>query len=139
MRRITLLLIGISLLGLAGCATTGNYAGGNDIGYERFFDRRGDYKLVSRNNDVYLEKIDGSDSRQITHTPDIREGGADFGRDGKYILYSEDVFDPYAKIRGKYYKINFDSDDSTRKQISIDESASLSQKHNEEADAEEEE
>jgi hypothetical protein len=118
-------LIGLGLLGLGGCATGGNYSVQDDIGYEKFLALRGDYRLVERNNDVYLEKIDGSDSRQITHTPDIREFGADFACDGKYILYSEDAPDYSAKIRGKYYRINYNSDDSSRKQISLDEYGAL--------------
>ncbi len=133
------LLVGIGLMGLAGCATTGNYAAENNMGYEEFFDSRGNYKLVERNNDLYFEKIDGSESRQITHTPSIKEHGAFFGRDNKYILYCEDVPDYFANIRGKYYRINFDGDDSNRKQISLDEFASLIQKHNEKAGTEEEE
>jgi len=135
----TLVLLGLSLLGLGGCATTENYAAENNMGYEQFFDSRGDYKLVERNNDLYFEKIDGSESRQVTHTPSIREAGAYFSRGGKYILYIEDVFNDYTQTRGKHYRINFDGDDSNRKQISGDECASLIQKHNEETSTEEEE
>ena len=101
-------LIGLSLMGLAGCATTGQYDGWVS-------EQRGDYKLITRNDEIYMEKLDGSESRQLTHTPNYPSGGARFIQGGKYIVYAENngsIFDT-----GKAYIIPADGDDSQRKEI----------------------
>lgn len=115
------------------CIYVKSYAEDNNVGYEKFFDSRGDQKLVRRSNDIYLEKIDSSDSKQITHTPDIEETYASFSTDGKYILFGEGLG---VEERGfyrliaakKHYRIKSDSDDNTKQEISYEEYESLSGK-----------
>jgi len=135
----TFFTLGLGLMGLVGCATTGSAGQNtqNEIGYEKFYDSQGDYKLVRRNNDIYLEKIDGSEARQITHTPDIEESYANFSTDGKYIVFGEELkvkeSGSYPYIRkyiaaNKVYRIKSDSDDSTKQEISYEEYESLSGK-----------
>jgi len=126
------LLAGLILMGLAtlaGCATTGSYAEDNsqrNFGYDSFDDLKGEYKLVKKNNDVYLEKIDGSDSKQITHTPLVKETGA-FSAEGNYIIVMEEYENPHDRRNPhqKFFLIKRDSDDSTRKEISADESVHI--------------
>jgi|GEM_PF-3342676 hypothetical protein len=110
------LVVGLGLMGLAGCATTGSAVQNtqNEIGYEKFYDAHGDYKLVGRNNDIYLEKLDGSESKRITHTPNTLEMGANFVADGKYIVYTEEG--TYA-----HFLITKEEDDSNKKLISTKE------------------
>ena len=111
-------LFGLSLMGLAGCATTGSYAvENNNLGYEEFFSLRGDQRLVRKNNDVYLEKEDGTESKRVTYTPNIKENYAAFSTDGKYIMYNE-MFPTQADYRYKYYKVNSDCNQNTKKEIS---------------------
>lgn len=101
-------MLGASLMGLAGCATTGQYDGWVS-------EQRGEYKLITRNDDLYLEKLDGSESKQLTHTPNYPSGGARFIQGGKYIVYGENngsVFDT-----GRWYIIPAEGDDSQRKEI----------------------
>ena len=87
MRCTALILV---CLALGGCATTGYATGGrNEIGYEKFHDSYGDQKIVSRNNDLYLEKLDGSESRKLTNTPDLLELWPRFIENGKKIIYAE--------------------------------------------------
>ena len=76
---IMLLAFGIGLIGLAGCATT------MSEGY--FHQQKGEYQLVSRKNDLYLEKLDGSGGRRLTHTPDNGGFNPRFFADGNYIVY----------------------------------------------------
>jgi len=124
-------------LGLAECVTVESHAADNNTGYQKFYDSQGDYKLVRRNNDIYREKIDGSEARQITHTPDIEEAYANFSTDGKYIVFGEELkvkeSGSYPYIRkyiaaSKVYRIKSDSDDSTKQEISYEEYESLSGK-----------
>jgi len=123
------LMIGASLMGLAGCATTGSYAEDNsqrNFGYDSFDDLKGEYKLVEKNNDVYLEKIDGSDSKQITHTPLVKETSA-FSSEGNYIIVMENYENQRDRRNShqKFFLIKRDSDDSTRKEISADEAVHI--------------
>jgi hypothetical protein len=116
-RGATYFLVGLALLGASGCATTG-YTGGKRVNYE-FCDKYGEYKLVKKNNDLYIEKLDGSESRRITNTPNIREGTARFISEGKYIIYSEVPKIGWG-ITGSYI-IPRNSNDKDRKEISRDE------------------
>lgn len=119
MTNIFLLLIIPALLGISGCATTGYATGGrNEIEYEKFHDSYGDQKIVSRNNDLYVEDLDGKNSRRITHTPSVKERYATFSKDMNYIVYTED-YGSFDKRR--HYLIKADSDDSERREISFDE------------------
>ena len=68
---------------LTGCATTPYQR----LGYE-FIDRRGDLRLVKRDNDLYLEKFDGSESKRVTYAPDTCEHKVCFSKNGKFILYA---------------------------------------------------
>jgi len=84
---LSLMFVG-SVLGASGCATMGSGVQSN-IGYDEFYDSYGDYKLVKRSNDIWMEKLDGSKSKQITYTPNLEEGNVFFTSDGKYIAYFE--------------------------------------------------
>ena len=119
---MAVLLIGASLLGLNGCATTGSYAvSGTD--YEQFYDTNGIRRLVNRNNDVWIEKLDGSEKRQITHTPNIREDEAYFVLGSSHIVYGKlNYAQPYLS---KVYLVPVDKDDNARKEISMSEATSL--------------
>lgn len=121
-------LVGLSLMGLAGCAT-GPYGTtaeiyvrdpgiSDEVGYDQYFDMLGDHKLVGRKNDIYIEKIDGTESRQLTHSPNHAKT-AFFCDDGKYITYLE-WNGPYIgyPTGGDYFIIDSKSDDSTKKAIS---------------------
>lgn len=117
MREISLLLIIIFLVGLSGCATAGSTMR-KDVGYEQFYDSQGDYHLVGKSNDVYIEKLDGSESRQITHTPNMKERYAYFTKSGEYILYS------FRAGEGAFI-VKRGEDDSNQKTISEEEFSKL--------------
>jgi len=131
-RGAKMLILGAGLMGLttlAGCATTGNYAEDNsqrNFGYDSFDDMKGDYKLVGRNKDIYLEKLDGSESRQITHTPLVKETSA-FSAEGNYIIVMENYENQHDRRNPhqKFFLIKRDTDDSTRKEISADEAVHI--------------
>ena len=117
-------LLGASL-GLGGCATGGAGYVQSNVGYEKFCDSKGEYRLVSKNNDVYLEKLDGTESRQITHTPKIQETTANFSKNGKSILYVEELSAGLlAGVYWKDYVVESDKDDSSRREISASEYSS---------------
>ena len=109
---MTALLLGASLFGLAGCAAL--YSIDPNVPHDEYFDSHGDYRLIERNNDIYMEKIDRSESRQITHTPNVREKSASFVKDGNYIIY----FDENAPNGYSAYLVKTEEDDSKRIRIS---------------------
>ncbi|MCX5713897.1 MAG: hypothetical protein NT033_03620 [Candidatus Omnitrophica bacterium] len=129
MRNSILIFLCFALIGLSGCATSGSYAEDNsqrNFGYDSFDDLKGEYKLVEKNNDAYLEKIDGSESRQITHTPLVKETSA-FSAEGNYIIVMEEYENTHDRRNPhqKFFLIKRDSDDSTRKEISADEAVRI--------------
>lgn len=118
-RGVGMLLLGLYIAGTtSGCATTSGYAGSQTgISYAKFYDSHGEYRLVRKNNDVWKEKLDGSESTQITHTANVTEDRADFFVNGEYIGYAEKVYSPsFHKV---YFLVPAKSDDSQRKEISV--------------------
>ena len=108
MKTLSGLIISAALSGLTGCATTGWFNG-------QVWQQRGDYILITRNDELYLEKLDGSDSRQLTHTPGCAESRARFVGDGKYIVYAEHR----TSFDGVPFIIPADGDDSKKKEITL--------------------
>ena len=107
---VLILAMGLSLVAASQTAA---------VDYE-FRDLHDYYKLVARNNDLYVEHLYEEGSRKITHTPKIPEGFAFFTKDAKYIVYREGIFDRAHEDRereAKRYIIPFDKDDSVRKEI----------------------
>lgn len=103
LRKITAgIALGIGLLGLTGCATTG-YTGESKE-YKRweverltearkkqngnmFKDSYLGRRLFSENEDLYIENLDGTDKKRITYSPETKETWAFFTKDGKYVFY----------------------------------------------------
>lgn len=85
---LALILTGLFILGLSECTITDlSYAQSqtNQTDYE-FMDRRGELRLVRRDNDLYVENLEGGESRRVTFTPNVKEEGK-FSKDGRYIVY----------------------------------------------------
>jgi len=57
--------------------------------YDKLYDSYAGYRLVSRHNDIYLEREDGGESRRITQSLEIHEGACYFLLEGEYIVYKE--------------------------------------------------
>ncbi|MGD9014699.1 MAG: hypothetical protein PVI33_01565 [Candidatus Omnitrophota bacterium] len=134
------LLLALPLF-LGGCATESQYTKITEtktkeqieeerLGYQ-FKDRSGDLRLVMRNNDLYIEKIDGSDTRRITYSPAVMEYFANFSKDGRYVFYTtaNSKDEMYAKIIDGYYVgvgkhfflQSVEEDDRNRNEISFGE------------------
>lgn len=135
-------LVGIGLMGLAtlaGCASIKEYTQPIEyyqherevkrmeekLGY-KFLGMKENKELILKDNDIYLQKIDGTGSKQITHTPQLKEHTAVFSADGNYIIFVE----RYDAPRGKdpifeYFVIKSDSDDSTKREITLDEAVQI--------------
>lgn len=109
----SLLLLGASLMGVSGCATM---PVNNSLNYE-FLDSQGEQKLIKKNNDLYVEKLDGSGSRRITFTPDIEEFDGEIR--GNYITYLEQT----GWSNQKYYVQSIDKEE--RREINQTEFYSL--------------
>lgn len=116
---MAVLLIGASLLGLNGCATVGAVQNNQ----ETYLDSHGDYRLIERNNDIHMEKLDRSESRQITHTPQSKERLAWFTKNGTYIMYLDETT-PDGSGAGAYL-VKTEEDDSKRIKISDGEATDL--------------
>jgi hypothetical protein len=117
--------MGLLLVELVGCATTDNW--GTDAwnkeryreiikesAEERIKDIYNGYKLISENNDLIIEKIDGSEKRKITSSPYITEHMGFISKDGKCILYRT-TDETYSK--DDFFIQPFDKDDSNKEKI----------------------
>ena len=115
-------LLGLVILALSGCATTSE-PGNNDPNQETLLRSEGEYKMVERTNDIWIEKLDGTESRQLTHTPEVSECCAMFVGKGKYVMYSETARGGFWQgvITKDNFIIPFDGDDTKRKKVSSDE------------------
>jgi len=113
-KRLVLGVIFIGVISLMECVIA--RSGADDLYYE-FLDSYGEYKLLRRANDLYIEKLDGSESRKITYTPNNYEVGY-LIEDAKYLLVAETQLDGKTI---KYYVIPSDKDDTKKKEIIIDE------------------
>lgn len=122
-RGAKMLILGASLMGLAGCATTGGIKQ-NNTDY-KFLDSYNGYRVIERDSDIYLERLDGSESRRITNTPDVKESFATISKDGNYIAYNEVCGNEWEHQNHKYYIIKKENDDNSRKQISFEEMRKL--------------
>lgn len=58
-------------------------------------DSRPGYRLVSKNNDLFIETEDGSQSSQVTNTPQIGEIAASFTPEGGYIRYLDENYEAH--------------------------------------------
>ncbi|MFH1211466.1 MAG: hypothetical protein V1659_00890 [Candidatus Woesearchaeota archaeon] len=123
MKNATLILIGLGLSILGGCATTESRTQ-KDLGYQRFYSSWGNYRLVKKSNDVYLQTLNGNLDKQITHTPKIIEIDAQPSIDGKWIVYeTQDAV--FLSPIFKFYRVPVDKDDSEGEQITKGEAESL--------------
>ncbi|MEI8349381.1 MAG: hypothetical protein WCI77_04420 [Candidatus Omnitrophota bacterium] len=112
--RVFLLLVISGLSGLAEHATISIVSGEAD--YE-LLDTHGEYRLVEKNNDIWMEKLDGRETKQITRTPSIRETFAIFSKDGQYIVYAEQ--------NNSRYIVKSGCDDGSRKEINFEEISNI--------------
>jgi tricorn protease-like protein len=97
----------------------------DDVGYDKFFDMQDEYRLVLKDNDLYVYDMEGIDKRRITHTPKINKPEASFSKDRSYILYTEVAQEDSASKEPKYYRIDFTGDDNSKILISAEEYMSL--------------
>ena len=111
-------IVGLSSMCLiAGCGGRATIASG---GYNHYFAKYGEYNLVSKNSDLYMEKVDGSKSKRLTFTPKFKEDFAFIIGNSGYIAYS--VYETTSKMNlskpNKYYIQNMDMGPRSRKSIS---------------------
>ncbi|MCK9615417.1 MAG: hypothetical protein M0R48_07935 [Candidatus Omnitrophica bacterium] len=93
----------------------------DEIGYDKFLSVQDDYKLVMKDNDIYVYDIAGLSRRRITHTAKLNKPMATFSKDRGYILYAEYSKEGENEGELKYYRVKFDQDDDSRQLISSDE------------------
>lgn len=93
-----------------------------------FFDRLGELRLVSREKDLYVEKLDGSEKRRLTSTSLVVERDAFFSKGGIYVVYETDESRYYAKgisdIKYRYFLLRLtgkeEADEEVNQRIEID-------------------
>lgn len=122
MRKISLVLLIIGLMGLSGCVTAPVSSMQNQVGYEKFYDSNGEFRIVARNNDLYMEKFDGSGNMQITNTPNEREDGAFL--QGNKIAFSVGHYN-WGSTLNKYYLAIIENGEATVRVSTVDEYLSL--------------
>lgn len=130
------LLIGTSLLGsalLGGCATIDNNGlsyydkrvldkimqeAREEVAQKRFKDSYNGFRIISENKDLYIEKVDGSEKRKITNTPELPETWAFITKDRGYIIYrtTDNLF-----LSDRYFSQSLNKDDSNKVEISEEE------------------
>ena len=100
----------------------------DEIGYDKFFSVQDEYKLVMKDNDLYVYDIEGVSKRRITHTPKLNKPMASFSKDRGYILYAEYTNEGVKDGELRYYRTKFENDDNSRSRISKEEYDALSSK-----------
>ncbi|MFA5272114.1 MAG: hypothetical protein WC412_07250 [Candidatus Omnitrophota bacterium] len=120
-----LFFLGFMTVSYAGVEDVSSIYSKDNVGYDKFFDIQDEYRLVLKDNDVYVYDMEGIDKRRITHTPKINKPEASFSKDRSYILYTEIVQEGSASKEPKYYRIAFSGDDNSKILISKDEYAML--------------
>lgn len=128
---ILILLLGANLIGLAGCASVENTSGyitieqaerwadkraveiRKELSEKRFRDAYNGKQIISEGYDLYI--IEGGNKRRVTNTPDIKETGAFFTKDGTFIIYvtTDENF-----MTAKYSIQPSDKDDNYKEEIS---------------------
>ena len=81
---------------------------------DKIFTRYGNFELVRKNNDLYLQKPDGSNAIRMTFTPKLKESHAFIRSISGYLIYS--VEENPAKPP-KYYIQSMDIGIKSRKRI----------------------
>ncbi|MFH1459988.1 MAG: hypothetical protein ABIG64_06415 [Candidatus Omnitrophota bacterium] len=111
LKRINILMLVMLTFLASGCGQKVMLASG---GYNQHFARYGNYNLVSKNSDLYMEKIDGKETKRLTFTPKQKEDFAFMVSNSGYVAYSviEDIKKPK-----KYYLQNVDANYKTREKI----------------------
>lgn len=86
-----------------------------------FFDRLGDLVLIGKEKELYIQRIDGSNRKKITSTPDITELDAFFGYGGRYVVYKAEkkksAFDKKPHYKYKYFMQPIDENDLKKREI----------------------
>ncbi len=100
----------------------------DEIGYDKFFSVQDEYKLVMKDNDLYVYDIEGVSKRRITHTPKLNKPMASFSKDRGYILYAEYTKEGVNDGELRYYRVKFENDDNSRSRISKEEYDALCSK-----------
>ena len=95
----------------------------SEEGKTYFFDRLGDLMLVGREDQLYIQRIDGSNRRKITSTLDVIKLDAFFGYGGRYVMYKtvkkKSGFDKKRNYEHKYYMQLIDDNDLKKKEIDV--------------------
>lgn len=124
MRKIScliLILLGFYLVSVTAATSSDTYSQ-DEIGYDKFFDLQGGFKLVLKDNDIYVYGISKDvGERRITHTPKLNKPIANFAKDRAYIIYAEYTKEGANEGELRYYRVNFADDDNNRQRISKEE------------------
>ncbi|MFA5008712.1 MAG: hypothetical protein WC546_05780 [Candidatus Omnitrophota bacterium] len=112
---VFMLAIVIQIGFLAGCVVERPL---RDV-YYKFYDSYDDYVLARKDGDLYVEKLNRTDSRRVTFNPKETKTDAMFTKNGRCIVYSVNRCCIEPKIA--YYMQPVDKDDSARTEIAAKE------------------
>ncbi|MFH1594689.1 MAG: hypothetical protein ABID09_08345 [Candidatus Omnitrophota bacterium] len=88
----------IAAVSLATLAALSNIAAEDKNAY-RLFDRIGDLLLISKENDIFMQMVDGTKKGRVTESIDVQEKDAFFSKDGRYILFMIDDSKYFAGVK----------------------------------------
>ena len=120
-----LFFLGFLTTSYAGVEDASSIYSKNDVGYDKFFDVQDEYRLVLKDNDLYVFDMGGMDKRRITYDPKVNKQEASFSKDRSYILYTEEASEGSTSKEPNYYRVEFTGDDNSRILISKEEYTSL--------------
>lgn len=128
MRKVLGILFVLSILCLfrALAADYGTINLKDEVDYDKFFSLQDNYKLVMKDNDLYVYNIDGTNKRRITHSPKFNKPMASFAKDRSYIIYAQYSQEGANGGELKYYRVKFEEDDNRRSPILKEEYDALS-------------
>jgi hypothetical protein len=108
--RFKIIILFCILLLITGCTAKKALRRADD----RVITRYGDFELVRLNNDLYMQKPDGTHQIRMTNTPHLKEGHAFLLSNTGYLVYSV-VENPRKPER--YYILNIDQGAGSRQRI----------------------
>lgn len=133
MKNIILIMLAVGIgMGTQGCVSAGGYSTvqqgqkltkieeeivirvRREDSEKKLKDVYNGYKIISEDNDLYIEKIDGTEKRRLTNTPNVKETWGFISKDGQCVSYKTT---DSTYLKEEIFVLPINKDDSLREKI----------------------